>query len=53
MYDGFVKFGRIDIWNQNEMRDFVPYSFTIFPSIYSIRKDKSTDIYGLDTRKPI
>lgn len=35
------------------MRDYIPYSFTIFPSIYSIRKDKSSDIYGLDPRKPI
>lgn len=35
------------------MREFIPYSFTIFPSIYSVRKDKSTDLYGLDTRRPI
>ena len=41
------------MWSQDDMKSFIPYSFTIFPSIYSIRNDKGGDLYGLETQNPI
>lgn len=46
-YSDFVKFGRVDAWHQQDMLDYIPYSFKLFPSIYSLRKGVS-NIYSFN-----
>lgn len=52
MFKGFVRFGRIDAWHQQDMLSYIPYSFTVHPSIYSIRNGYS-DLYAFDLRNPL
>jgi hypothetical protein len=34
-YKGVVNFGRIDVWQQSEMKGYIPYKFQIFPGLYT------------------
>lgn len=52
MFKGFVRFGRIDVWHQHDMLPYIPYSFTVHPSIYSMHKGV-TDLYSFDIRNPL
>ena len=52
MYKGFVRFGRIDAWHQQDMLPYVPYSFTFYPSMYSMHQGTS-DLYAFDLRNPL
>ena len=34
-YGDVIKFGRIDVWRQEDMLSYIPYRFQIFPAVYT------------------
>ena len=34
-YGDVIKFGRIDVWRQEDMLSYIPYRFQIFPALYT------------------
>jgi hypothetical protein len=51
-YKNIVKFGRIDVWQQSEMKSFIPYRFQIFPGLYSVQKGEEK-LCQLDFERPM
>jgi hypothetical protein len=47
MFKGFVRFGRIDILHNPNMLSYLPYSFQLYPAIYSMHRGTS-EIYSLN-----
>lgn len=37
-YKGLANFGRIDVWQQPEMKSYIPYKFQLFPGIYTVHR---------------
>ena len=37
-YQNVIKFGRIDVWQQSDMKGYIPYNFQIYPGLYSIHR---------------
>lgn len=50
-YDGYVKLGRIDVWQQSEMKSYVPYKFQIFPGLYTVHMGEEV-LCQLDFERP-
>lgn len=50
-YGDFIKFGRIDIWNQGEMASYIPYKFQLFPSVYFVDQGH-TQICSFNYERP-
>ena len=51
-YKSVAKFGRIDVWQQSDMKSFVPYRFQIFPGLYSVHRGEE-ELCQLDFDRPI
>ena len=47
-----VKFGRVDIWHQSDMASYIPYSFQIFPGVYTY-DGGYTEICSYDRQFPL
>jgi hypothetical protein len=52
-YGDVIKFGRIDIWHQNDMNSYIPYKFQVFPSVYSLDNNKHTEICSFNFERPV
>ncbi len=37
-YKGLVNFARIDVWQQSDMKGFIPYKYQLFPGLYSVHR---------------
>lgn len=37
-YKGLVNFARIDVWQQSEMKGYIPYKYQLFPGLYSVHR---------------
>ena len=51
-YGDVIKFGRVDIWHQDNMASYLPYSFQIFPGIYTY-DNGYTEICEFDRQYPL
>jgi len=34
--DGFINAARTDVWQQSEMKGYIPYRFQLFPGLYTM-----------------
>lgn len=41
-YKGYVQTGRIDVWQQSEMKSYIPYRFQLFPGLYTMYRGSET-----------
>jgi hypothetical protein len=51
-HKNIVRFGRIDVWQQSEMKGYIPYKFQLFPGLYSVQRG-SEALCQIDYDRPI
>ena len=51
-YKDLVKFGRMDVWQQSEMKSYVPYKFQLFPGLYSVHRGEDA-LCQIDFQRPV